>query len=82
MGNVSVERIVVKINGDTLNLTPTEAKELRDILNTLLGGSITVRKEYVPYPYPSEPYRWDKQPWDGWITYCSSDNKTAVVSLK
>lgn len=64
---VKVEKFVITIGDKTLELTPSQALELRDILNKTMGSPIDElkkaldelsrkkEKEYIPMPYP-QPY--------------------------
>lgn len=68
-------KIKLKIKDVEIELNRKEAKELKDILNDLVGRE----KEYIPYP---EPYPVYPNPWypvyDKWeITWgMTTDNKT------
>lgn len=60
MGATKIEKIVVDIHGQRLELTLEQARELRDILDTLRG-----KDTYIPYPVhpPVHPRRyWDLGP--------------------
>ena len=75
---VELKKLVVKIHGKELELTPQEAKELKEILNALFEESEKIEKVVVqPYPYPV-PYPYKEiiyiKPWEWhytypWITY-------------
>jgi hypothetical protein len=53
---VEISKIVIKIDGKELNLTLDETKQLRDILDNLLGDKNKIT--YIPYtlPYITNPY--------------------------
>ena len=51
---MELTKIIIKMSDKKeLSLTPDEARELRDILDNLLGEKETV---YIPQPYPLLPY--------------------------
>jgi hypothetical protein len=58
--------VKMKVKDVTIELTLEEVKNLKDALEELTG-KIVVQKEYVPYTYPSYPWKW----WPYEI-YCSS----------
>lgn len=61
---VKVEKLIVRINGVSIELTIEEAKDLQESLNELFGPEkeIVIQKEYWPYwvemPQKDDP-RWD-----------------------
>jgi hypothetical protein len=55
---VELKKLVIKIHGKELMLTPQEAKELKGILDELFEESKEIEKVLpVPYPYPVYPWR-------------------------
>jgi hypothetical protein len=74
VGEIEVTKVTIKISDVlTIEVTPKQARDLRDALNDLIDGHhVTVYPVYpivVPqYPSPFTPY----------ITYCDS---TASISL-
>ena len=69
---VELKKLVVKIHGKELILTPQEAKELKAILDGLFEESKKVEREIIiqPYGYPV-PYREVIyiKPWEWHYTY-------------
>lgn len=51
-------KVTLTIKGNEIDLTFDELKEIRDKINTIIGEV----KEYVPVPYPNEPYVPDPMP--------------------
>lgn len=69
---IKVDSINIKIGDDLTKLTVEQAKELKDLLNELLGESKTV---YLPSPPPviiERPYRYWTM-WAGTTTGTISD---------
>jgi hypothetical protein len=68
---VSISRIVIAIGDKEISLTPDEAKDLRDALDTVLSSKpqqvverIIEQPRWIPLPYiPPYPYR--PSPWWG-----------------
>ncbi len=84
MDEVRVEKLVVRINGISIELTIEEAKKLQESLNQLFGSEkeIVIQKEYWPYwvekpiTYPWATYTFPNSPFDNSnpIVYlCASD---------
>lgn len=74
---MKVEKIVVKMKDQELELTPDEARELKQILADLLGDNN--QPIYVPQPYPVYPTRW--RWWEPyWGTTTSGSGITYTVS--
>lgn len=46
---IEVSKITININGKLVELTPADARKLRDELSALLGGD---RVQYLPYSVP------------------------------
>jgi hypothetical protein len=73
LGEVEVKNIVIKIGEKEIVLNLEEAKELRKVLDDLLGANITIEK-YAPYwPYYQN---WDITPyvgpeWQSGTIYCT-----------
>lgn len=62
---ITVDRIVVKIHGKELALTPSEANELHEVLASLLGKRHVVI-ERIPLPYYPQPIApWLQPVWCG-----------------
>jgi len=56
-----IDKIVLKIGKNVVELSPDEAKELKDMLNELYGGE---QVKYIPSPYTIYP-RWIySDPWE------------------
>ena len=81
----TIAKIVIEIDGQTIELTRKQAEELRDILNSMIGVKVTVQpereKEYIPYPYPvpTVPYvypRW----YNDWSITCVGTTATLTAS--
>lgn len=50
--SAKIEKIVVDMHGSKLELTPNQAKELRDILCEMFGGKVvTERHDHHHWPY-------------------------------
>ena len=86
-----IKKITIELSGKTIELSIDEAEELREALNTLMGGK---SREYIPYPvpqpiYPVYPIRYRDWGWvpDRWYTTCggslsySISNETANICL-
>lgn len=76
---IKIQNINIKIGDKTLSLSPDDARELKDILNNLLGGEKVVEKEVVkwyPYSYPqwyvTSPNIWKPDYQPSWTVTCSS----------
>jgi len=57
-----IKKIVLEIGDKEIELTPDEAKELKDVLNNLFGEKDIV---YIPKPYPvyhPYPHWWVRYP--------------------
>lgn len=67
---VTVVQIVIKIGDVEIRLTPDEARELRGLLDDLIGDTV---KEYVPYTplYRIYPY---------WTCATSTDGETSIIT--
>ena len=75
----TIEKIVLKIGGKTIELSPEEARELMDVLNETLTG---VKHTFVTMPYTSpaiSPGRPD--PYDHW-TYSEDTDGVPVFETK
>lgn len=71
---VGISKIELEINGKKIALSPAEAKELRSILNDLMGDA---EKEirWIPYrTYPLYPY----VTWGG--TYCEGTGTLTLTN--
>jgi uncharacterized membrane protein len=78
--SVEIKKIVIKINDTELSLSPDDARELKKILDELIGTKETV---YVP-SYPHYPIYWYyeqpmTQPYR-WTINCDSSNNTLCIS--
>jgi len=89
MKNTKVKKIVIELSGKDVELTISQAQELRAALNELFEEKVTIvkEKEYLPSPYPvpyPQPYPVYPRPWryirpitpytEPWVTWCSSGN--------
>ncbi len=80
---VKVEKLLVRINGVSFELTIEEAKDLQESLNKLFGPEkeIVIQKEYWPYwveksyNYPYVTYTSNDQDWNSLhpTIYCCSN---------
>lgn len=83
---VRVNKLIVRINGVSIELTIEEANKLQDSLNKLFGPEkeIVIKKEYWPYwverPVTSVTYPWayyhsSNPEWDNMhpTVYCCSN---------
>jgi hypothetical protein len=60
--HIAIEQIVIKIGKKKLELSAQEAKELKDVLNSLLGHPVVINgtttwiyypQPYIPITYPN-----------------------------
>jgi hypothetical protein len=83
----TVAKIVIEIDGQTIELSRQQAEELRNILDSVIGVKVTVtparEKEYIPYPYPypvpTVPYvypRW----YNDWSITCVGTTATLTAA--
>ena len=76
----SIAKIVIEIDGQTIELSRQQAEELRSILDSVIGVKVTIEpareKEYIPYPVPVLPSIYPR--WDRW--YVTVDNTTATFT--
>lgn len=65
---VKVEKLIVRINGISIEITIDEAKDLQNSLNKLFGSEkeIVIQKEYWPH-WVEKPITYP------WVTYNTSD---------
>jgi hypothetical protein len=74
-----IKSIKVEIAGKTLELSPEQAKELRDILDDIYPS----RAPHCPQPYPvyierySNPY-YPSTPYIWWQTTCGSEGTVSI----
>ena len=72
-----ISKIILKINRKEIELTPEEAKKLKDALNELY--EVKEEHHYHSYPvYPSRPYWYWNEPY----IYCSSGTGAKLEYLE
>ena len=72
--NKAIKKIELDLGGKTVNLTPEQAKNLKDALDELFGKEvireIVHERDYTPVPYmPTEPYYRRTYPFWEWQPY-------------
>jgi len=66
---VKVSKIVLEINGKSIELSLEEAKELSEILNGIFKEKVVEKYSYVPYyPYSYPPYDYNKWHYVSWTS--------------
>lgn len=75
---VEIKRIVIRLGDKEVSLTPSEARELKDILKEMFGDQVVTPNTYHVYPvYPwYEPYRTDR--WEVTVGDTQTGNSAVV----
>ena len=58
MKSTEIKKLTIKMGKHEVDLTPDEARELRDVLDDLFGKSERIVTVPQPYIVPTYPYRW------------------------
>lgn len=66
---VKIEKIVLKVGGKTLELSPEEVKELKEVLDKMFGDEKVVHHYWPNYPYYYPTYPTYTPSW----TYSAGD---------
>lgn len=85
MKEVKISKIEIKLGDRKLEFTVEEAKQLKELLESIFGATTTIIKEkgdpiYIPYifwPYHEDPYVYPKSPWT--ITYGPFEGSTQTL---
>jgi len=69
-----IKKIELDLDGQSISLTPEQARKLKEALNELFGKIIRESEPWPVTPWPIDPYPW--YPSSPWIIYTSGNTAT------